>query len=193
MSDRNAATPGGDMPEVKRKRWPTVLLAASLTLNLLVAGVVVGAQFRDLRDFRGAPPPNRQALRDTGLAPFFDAMPREMRGRMSQMMRGQNGAMGPDRPVLAQEMRAMIAALKADPYDPDVLAALMQAQQQRAATRAETGRDLLVGQIASMSTQERAEFADELERLFNRALANQPPPPPPGGQGMQRGQMAPQN
>jgi uncharacterized membrane protein len=178
MTDDKPALPAGAATsEAKPKRWPKVLLAGSLTLNLLVLGMVAGAQFRDGRDQRLAPPPNRTALHDSGLAPFFDAMPREARGRLSQAIRGRGQPLGPNRATLAQELRGMIAVLKAERYDAQAMAGLMTAQQQRAADRAATGRDILLEQIGAMSAQERATFADELERRFNRALSMQPPPP----------------
>ncbi len=184
MSDKTPTSPvegAADRPQAKR--WPRVLLVLSLTLNLLILGVIAGAQVRDVRDLRRAPPPTRETLRDTGMAPFFDAMPRDMRGRMGAQMRSRMGAHGPDRDMLAQEMRDMIAVLKTEPYDAAALTALLNAQQARAEARAAAGRKLLLNQIAGMSAAERERFADELSKLFSQSLAQHPPAPPPTPRG----------
>lgn len=161
-------------PVPARRRWPTVLLAVSLTLNLLVVGLIAGAYFRDERDTRRFPPPDRTTMRFTGFAPFFDAMPREARNRMGEALRGREEQFGPDRAALAAEFRDMLTALRAEPFDPNALEAVLATQQERAGARIEEGRAVLVEQIAEMSPTEREAFADQLESRFSRALERGP-------------------
>ena len=165
-----APAPGAARP----KRWPKVLLALSLTLNLAVIGMVLGAHYRDGRDAMRFPPPERTALRDTGVGPFFDAMSREQRGRMGQALRDRAGGVGPDRAALAEDLRAMVSAIKAEPYDPAALEAVMAAQQARVMQRVDAGRGVLLAEIAAMSPAERAAFADRLETGFGRAMERLP-------------------
>ena len=91
--------------EPRRRLWPRVLLVVSLTLNVLVLSVIAGAHVRegrDIRDGRRPPPsPDRTVLRDGGFMPFFDAMPREARDRMTAALREQEGGGMPDRAALA--------------------------------------------------------------------------------------------
>jgi len=158
----------------KPRRWPKVLLAVSLAGNLLVLGLIAGAHFRDDRDARRFPPPDRAALRETGLAPFFDAMPRAARGRMAQDMRERVNALRPDRAALQAEFTAILTALRAEDFDPATLEATLAAQQERMATGVRTGRAVLIAQITAMSAAERAAFADALEKRFNTAREHGP-------------------
>jgi len=170
-------------PAARPRTWPKVLLAVSLTMNLLVIGLIAGAHFRDGRDMAAFPPPDRNALRDAGVGPFFDALPRDSRGRMGQALRnGPGGGLGPDRAALAADLQAVQAALRADPYDPAALSAVLDAQQARVQARVDAGRAALLAEIARMTPAERAAFADRLaqgfQRGMNRAPFQQPAPPP---------------
>ncbi len=164
------------------RRWPKLLLAASLTLNVLVLSVVAGAHVRDDRDRRMSPMPDRTVLREGGFMPFFDAMPREARKRMSDAFRASEHGKAPDRAVLAADFRDFLSALRQEPFDAATVDGLLMAQQDRAAARVAAGRGVLVDQIAGMSPAERAAFADALEDRFQDAL-NRVSGRPEGGRG----------
>ena len=115
-----------DSPTPRRRRWPTVLLAASLTLNVLILGVIAGAHFRDDRDQR-SPPPDRAVLREGGFMPFFEAMPRESRRRMAEAFRDSVPGRGPDRTALVADFRNFVAALRAEPFERDALNEVLEA------------------------------------------------------------------
>ena len=168
-------------PAPRRRRWPTVLLAVSLTLNLLVLGVIAGAHFRDDRDARMSPPPDRGMLRESGFAPFFDAMPRDARRQLAESLRAGGVGFGPDRAALAAEFRLLLSTLRADPFEPTALDTVLAAQYARVAERVTAGRAALVNQVAAMSPAERTAFADELERRFTDALTRFPGPRGPDG------------
>lgn len=159
--------PRGTAP--RGRRWPKVLLAVSLTFNLLVLGVIAGAHVREGR-FAPPPPPERNVFREGGLAPFFDAMPRDMRGRMAEAMRARDAGMGPDRAALVADFRDFLTALRDEPFDPEALDAALSAQHARFSDRVAFGRSVLVEQIAAMSPDERAAFAATLEETFRGAL-----------------------
>jgi uncharacterized membrane protein len=156
------------------RRWPTALLAVSLTLNLLVLSLIAGAHFRDEHDASRFPPPDRSVMRATGFGPFFDAMPRAARNRMGEALRARGDGFAPDRDALAAELRDVLAALRAEPFDPAALEAVLVAQHARAQARIEAGRDVLLGQVATMSPVERRGFADQLEQRFSHALNRSP-------------------
>ena len=69
-----------DKTEAPRRprTWPRVLLALSLAMNLAVIGAILGAHVRDGRDARHFPPPDRLQARDSGFAPYLDALPRDV-------------------------------------------------------------------------------------------------------------------
>lgn len=159
-----------DSPAPRPRRWPKLLLAASLTLNVLVLSLVVGAHLREDRDQRRSPAPDRTMLREGGFAPFFDAMPRDARKNMADALRAAGRDAGPDRAALAADFRDFVAVLRVEPFDPAALSGVLAAQHARIEERVAAGRDILVGQIAAMSPDERAAFADALEDRFRGAL-----------------------
>ncbi len=163
-----------DSPTPRRRRWPTVLLAASLTLNVLILGVIAGAHFRDDRDQRRSPPPDRAVLREGGFMPFFEAMPRESRRRMAEAFRDSVPGRGPDRTALVADFRNFVAALRAEPFERDALNEVLEAQHERVEQRILTGREIVLDQIAEMTPAERAAFADALEERFRKALSRAP-------------------
>ncbi|HHS94496.1 MAG TPA: periplasmic heavy metal sensor [Rhodobacterales bacterium] len=166
------------VPLARPRRWPKVLLTLSLTLNLVVIGGMVGAMLRDGHDTRRFGPPDRNTMRATGLGPFFDAMPRDVRNRLGLALRDRGG-LGPDRAALEADLRAMLAVLRAEPFDPAEFEAILANQQTRAQSRIATGRSVLVEQVGEMTPDERARFADGLEARFARAMAHGHAAPPP--------------
>ena len=170
-------------PEPPRpRRWPKLLLAASLTLNVLVLSVIAGAHVREGRDMRNSPPPDRAMLREGGFMPFFDALPREARKTMADALREAGHGKGPDRAELTADFRALTAALRAEPFDPAALTGVLAAQNARVQARIESGRAILVDQIAAMNAKQRAAFADALEQRFPNAMSRAPGNPN-GGRG----------
>lgn len=152
----------------KSRRWPKVLLAVSLVFNFLVIGAVVGANIRNDHDMRGTAPGARETMRDTGFAPMIDAMPREARRDIGARLRAEGGATRPDRAALEAEFAEILAALRAQPFDPDRLSTVLSAQQARVSGRIEAGRRVIVEALAEMSAQDRAAFADRLEQRLSR-------------------------
>lgn len=155
-------------PTVPARRWPKVLLTLSLMANLAVVGVIAGAHVRDDRDDRRLPPTDRSAMRDIGIGPLIDAMPREARSRAGDQLRARGNGWRMDRGALEAEFNQMVDVLKAEPYDPAALEALLAAQHARVTARVEAGRAILLEQIAAMDAEERALFADRLTRGFGR-------------------------
>ena len=150
------------------RTWPKVLLALSLAMNLAVIGAVLGAHFRDGRDARRFPPTERMQARDNGFGPYLDALPRDVRVRIGMALRDRDQPMPPDRETLAQEFDRMLEVLRADPYDASALEALLEGQQTRVAARIEAGRQIMLAEIAAMSPEARAGFADRLEARIDR-------------------------
>lgn len=164
MSDQNmppTATPSARKP----RKWPRVLLAVSLTLNLLVLGLVIGAKAGGHTE-RGFDPrgPDRGAIRDLGFGPVAGAFDRKDRRAIGRALRERSGSFADNRKTLEGEFNQMLSVLRADPFDAGALAALMDGQSERMRHRGETLRVLVLERISRMSPEERAGFADRIER-----------------------------
>ena len=135
-------------------RWK-ILLIASLSLNLLVVGLIAGA-FLDRRD---GPPAH--ALR--GATPFIAALGPEDRRQLFRHLRNS-------RDVGDQKgrFRALIAALTSEPFDRDLVADLLGTQRARVADRSKRGEAALIDRLSDMSAEDRAAYAQRLERLVRR-------------------------
>lgn len=136
------------------------LLVVSLALNLLVAGLVAGAWLRDGR------PGTRD--RDPGFGPFGEALSPEDRRELRRAFMARMPEMRENRAALKADLQDVVAALRADPFDPAALSAAMDAALARMAGRIEVGQELLVQRITAMDAAERAAFADRLEAALER-------------------------
>lgn len=169
---------GNSASEPRRRVWPKLLLAGSLTLNVLVLSVIAGAHVRDVRpgpDDRRVASSDKAVLRQGGFTPFFEAMPGDARARLSDALR--EAGVGPDRAALASDFRDFVASVRAEPFDPVACDRVLASQHARTEERIRIGREILVGQIEAMSPGERVEFADSLERRFRDALLRAPHKP----------------
>lgn len=133
------------------RRW-RILLIGSLALNLLVAGALVGALLHgpadDRRRSRGEPLVN--ALPDTDRA--------ALRNRLQR----------PDRDQRRARFQSLLAILRADPFDPDALRAMLTTERDLGNARARLSEDAIIARLAEMSLAERAAYAERLARLVRR-------------------------
>ena len=107
MSDTPEQRSGeSGQPPRRTRRLVKVILTVSLTLNLLVLGLVVGAHVRDGHDDRRFPPPDRTIARDMGFGPFIGAFPREDRREIAQALRERSGPFLDNRQALVKRCRA---------------------------------------------------------------------------------------
>ncbi len=145
------------MAEVTRKSplWMRLLLGVSLAVNLAVAGLAVGAVLRHggpERDrgphslgvalYRALPDQDRQALRDAGRARHEER--REAR---------------------TEDLGAMLAALRREPFDPEAVSVLLRDQVERTRTMHLGLQEHLVTRVAEMSARDRAAYADRIEEI----------------------------
>ena len=165
MSDQNS---GGSGPEAgpgtgtgslapARRRW---VLPLSLTANLLVVGLIGGAALRHAFEDGGGGP---MAVRDLAFGPFTAALSRDDRVALRQSFQSRAGELRDLRPAGRAEFDALLAALRAVPFDLNVVKAEMARQRDRMAERLGLGQDLMVERIAVMTDGERADFADRVE------------------------------
>ena len=167
MSDQTPQTPTSEPRQPRR--WMRFVLVASLTLNLLVLGLIVGAKVSGHRgddfDHRG---PERGSIRDLGFGPIAKALDHKDRRQIGRDFKRESGSFKDNRAVLERDFEALLQILRNDSFDATAFEATMLQQAERLRTRGETLRRLLVERIGAMSVEDRKEFADRLESAVDR-------------------------
>ena len=135
-------------------RWA---LGLSLALNLAVVGMVAGAMLRDGHGMRGA------MVRDLGFGVFSEALSREDRRALRAALFERAPEMREMRRQRQEDMQALVAILRSEPFDAAALAARMAEQEARLAAQLRLGQALLQDRIAGMTPEARRGFADRLE------------------------------
>ena len=158
-----------------RSKWLIAALAVSLILNLALVGFFVGRlsgppawtqarmdpSFGLARALRFLPEERRDAL-------FGDDEARDIRRSLSRSMRG-----------MRQHQRAIQAALTAEPFDPDALAAAFASFRQGMDEAQARNHGLFVRIAADLTPEER----DQLRRALTRPMRNGPRPSRDGRDG----------
>lgn len=150
--------------------WPTwtkVLLFVSLAVNLLIAGIVIGAVVRHGDVFRQEGP-KALPMRQFGYGPFGDALTRPERRALARSVRQHSDELKFDRTAFRKDMGKLLGALRAPQFDRAVAESILADQQQKLFERQVVGRKILLDQIEAMTPAERKAYADRLERLLRR-------------------------
>lgn len=135
-----------------------IALALSLALNLAVLGVVAGALLHNGPGMRAA------MVRDLGFGPYTEALTREDRKALRQALFEKAPELHDMRRMMRDDTEALLAILRADPFDAAAFRGRMEAQHQRMEAQMRLGQDLLQSYIADMPAESRRAFADRLER-----------------------------
>ena len=143
--------------------WMRVALVTSLALNLLVLGIVGGAVLKFGRDG-----PSRAGFLPGDYGPYSRAMSESDREALRAAYRAEAPRLRENRAAVRQGFRELQDALRADPYDHARVVAVVEAQQARVQDHAALMRGLMLDRVAAMSPEERAAFADRLERVVRR-------------------------
>lgn len=162
MSDETGLTPKAG----RGMRW---LLIASLALNLLVVGIVVGAMFGGPgRDHRAGQP--RDAV-----APYTRALAPRDRRALRRELRQSLFDRRPSSDALAAPYMQVVALLRAAPFDADALRTALTAQSAQAQARLTAGREVLLAHISAMTDAERRAYSDRLEAEIARLADDRRP------------------
>ena len=148
-----------DVSKTGPSRVWRVVLVLSLALNLAVVGMVVGAGVSGR--FGDRPPRSF----DFGLGPVARALEPRERRQIGLALRRDGALRDMD---LRGNAAAMIAALRADPFDAGQLQDLMVAQAGQMATLQRNAQAAFLDQITAMSPDRRAAFADRLQEELSR-------------------------
>jgi uncharacterized membrane protein len=158
-------------------RWGRAVLFVSLALNLAVAGVVGGTVLGRFGHDR-----NNLVARDIGFGLFNEALTPQDR----KALRGAYVRAVPDikseRAKMRGDLKAILAALRADPFDVDALETALDTGSARLAARQAQGQVVILDYLQNLSNAQRADLADRLENsLKRRDRGPKPARPSPGG------------
>jgi len=144
-----------------------VLVVVSLALNVFLIGAVIADSFTD-RGWLGhdRPPPRIMGL----------PSPRELRSVLSDSCQATlEQALQANRPKFHEHLDALFAArqavaeaIKADPFDPDKLAAAFAKLREQDAAMAAGAQDMLIGFISKLDGDCRAKVAELLTQRRKR-------------------------
>ncbi|RWR29720.1 periplasmic heavy metal sensor [Sinirhodobacter populi] len=149
-----------------------MLLIASLAVNVLVVGVAVGGYLGLDRQS----PPRPPQPPDMALGPLGSAFSREDRAAMMREAEKAGADLGMMRDSLRQDMQALLAALTAEPWDPDRVQRSLAEMRVRTERRAELGEKVMIDRLSAMSPDERQAYAAKLRARFDRLLSRAPSP-----------------
>ncbi len=161
-------------PQKPPFRWGRLVLFVSLALNLAVVGVVGGAALGR----KGHDRPEYVA-RDVSFGMFNEAFSEEDRKGLRRAYTQANPNLRAEREQMRSDLRRVLTALRADPFDAAVLRNALEAGAARIEARQTQGQALVLEHLATMSLEERAEVADRLENALTRRSRGSKPPPPP--------------
>jgi hypothetical protein len=150
----------GDSPlRTRSPGWLKVLLILSLTANLLVIGVIAGRELRGEAGRGGA---------DRAIGWIVEMMPetrREMAvAHFAQVEPALDSADG----ERGARVDAILAAIRAEPYEPSAVEAAMAAFGESRAGRWAVLRERLATLLAELTPAERAAFARRFEERMDR-------------------------
>lgn len=136
-----------------------IVLALSLALNLAVVGLVVGS----LASGRMGDGPPRSF--DLGLGPVSRALSQEERRDIGRSLRQDRVLRDFD---FRDRINGMTDILTTEPFDPDALAVLMDAQAARITSVQAKAQDAFLEQIVAMTPERRRAFADQLMQEMSK-------------------------
>lgn len=150
---------------VKRRRWLRWLLIVSLGLNLLVAGAAVGLL---IKWPSGHYPHGGSFLGVAGLGVISGALTDADRHDIGDELRSRGKSFKRDRDQANQNARRLVSILRADPFKPEQLEEFFEDQRNQVAAMLSEGHSLIAPRILAMSTEQRHEYADRIERRLGR-------------------------
>ena len=148
-----------------------IALAVSVALNLGIAGLIGGIAWHGGPGGRGD-----MMVRDFGFGPFNDALSPEDRQALRQSVMDRAGDIREARRQMQADGANILAALRAEPFDPAALAAAIDAQAGHLGERLKFGSDVIRDHILGLSPEARAAFADRLVRRMRHGRDDDRPP-----------------
>lgn len=142
--------------------WVKIVLGVSLALNLLIAGIVAGALMR----FGGGDHPRSRV---NYALPYVQALPASDRRAVMRAIRREGREGGQSGHEARKSLyEDMLAALRADPFDPETAEQLLERQARASARIQSLARTVWLERVAMMSAEERQAYADRIEATLRR-------------------------
>lgn len=157
----------------KQGRGWRIVLVVSLALNLAVLGAIGGWVLRHGIGPDRAHGPHAARLATLG-GPLTHALDAEGRATIAAQLRAERGAHAARRAALRASFEALLADLRAQPFDPARVEARLDTQRAQVTERLATGHALLVAHLAQLSHEDRAAYADRLEDHVRRWRRHHP-------------------
>lgn len=151
------------------KPWTRILLVVSLGINLLIAGAVVGAYVTGGGERRAG----NDGPRDNWAGPYGRALSKEDRAEMRKSFEGRRSWFRDTRRQMRGFGTEMAAAVRAEPFDPSVVKDILDRQRAVQSSVHGEGQALLIERLTDMSPDQRAAFAEKLEKGLRRNKARQ--------------------
>ncbi|GLS86948.1 hypothetical protein GCM10010873_19220 [Cypionkella aquatica] len=145
-----------------------IALAVSVALNLAVAGMFAGSFLKE----------HERGPREIGFGPFNEALSHEDRKALRKALLARMPEMRQARQEAGQDARNLLAALRALPFDPAQVSAVMEAQRLRMTGRIEVGQGLMRDLLVAMTPEARLAFADRLEAHLQKDVKEKGGPKP---------------
>ena len=167
-----AAAPEPPKPG-RSARLTRVLLVLSLGLNLAIIGLVLGVMVfhGDRHEERTGKHDRREGARierDLGFGPYGRALHRDDWEELRSLLGPRRDALQGKREELRGTFEKTLVVLRAEPFDRAEMQAQMARQSVLIRETAQIGQEVLLNHIEEMSPEERAAFADRLERGLGR-------------------------
>jgi uncharacterized membrane protein len=143
----------------RRRNWMKWGLVASVAVNLAFAGLVAGALLK------GPPPPPPPGI---ALLQYARALPEPYRDDLRETLRHRSPDWNGPREALRGQRDALAATLEATPFLPEAVEALLARETELTSELSERGSALLLEQIARMSPEDRAAYAEALREMPRR-------------------------
>jgi len=150
-------------------RWIKVLLFFSLSLNLLVVGLVGGSFLRH-KPSGGYDKAHYSPLRDLGYGPFIVALSPSDKKEISRSWANRSGDLRANRDAVRAQFVTLLKLLQKKPFEIGALQEVVENQQAKLNERQKIGQQLLLDRIGAMTDDERTEFARKLERSLKRSF-----------------------
>ncbi|MDA8747638.1 periplasmic heavy metal sensor [Litoreibacter sp.] len=143
------------------RRWTRILLVISLGVNLLVLGMFAGAQFA------GNPERSTGAKRGHSklpIGPYGRAFSKEDRAELRKMFDARKPWFEQSRRQMRGFGQEMAEAVRSESFDAALISDILQRQSTVLSAFQAEGQNLLVDRITAMTPDQRAAFADRLEK-----------------------------
>lgn len=146
-----------------KSKWVAVVLVTSLVLNLLLLGFLIGK--RGGAEIAGDP--TRYYPR------WVRTLPEPRREVLAPMVRAQMRSMRPSLRGLREKHRNLRAAIKTEPFDPEILRAALAAMRVQNEQVQTISHNSFIDFVATLDANERRQLAEDVGR---RKPHHGPPP-----------------